>query len=262
MKLRLLIGTIALAMTCMPLLAESGHRGRSVSVTNRGDEPIDRCDQIHVTFDDVEAARSEEEIAVARSRDPLRVSVSENSGLWVQASDRRDSSIRACKAASSPEYLNRISLSFENGQFAARGPDEREWMVYLLVSVPRDAALDLEASNGPLSVRGSAGSVVVRTSNGPISVELSGRRWEGAGLVARAVNGPLSLKIPEDYQSGTVIEMSGRSPVSCRARACGQARRNWDEDSRRIEFGGAAPIVRLSTVNGPVSIKEVSERGN
>jgi hypothetical protein len=316
MRPGLLIGTIALAMTCMPLLAESGHRGRSVSVTNRGDQPIDRCDQIRVTFDDVEAARSEEEIAVARSRDPLRVSVSDNSGLWVQASDRRDFSIRACKAASSPEYLNRISLAFENGQFAARGPDEREWMVYLLVSVPRDAALDLEASNGPLSVRGSAGSVVVRTSNGPlsisessgtvralakngpislkacsgdvqaeavngpisvsrsrgdlrletqngpISVELSGRRWEGAGLVARAVNGPLSLKIPEDYQSGTVVEMSGRSPVSCRARACGQARKNWDEDSRRIEFGGAAAVVRLSTVNGPVSIVEVSERGD
>lgn len=316
MRPGLSIGAIALAISCLPLSAESGHRSRNISTTNRGGEPIDRCDQIRVTFDDVEAARSEEEIPVARSRDPLRISVSESSGLWVQASDRRDFSIRACKAASSPEYLNRISVSFADGRFAARGPDEREWMVYLLVSAPRDAALDLEASNGPLSVRGSAGSVVVRTTNGPlsisestgtvranakngpislkgcsgdvraeavngpisvsrgggdlrvetqngpISVALAGRRWEGAGLVARAVNGPLSLSIPEDYQSGTVIEMSGRSPVSCHGRACEQARRNWDEDSRRIEFGGASPVVRLSTVNGPVSIKEVPERGD
>ena len=307
------IGTMALAICCLPLSAESGHRGRNVS-TNTGRGPIDRCDQIRVTFDDEEAARSEEEIPVARSRDPLRISVSQNSGLRVQASDRRDFSIRACKAASSPEFLKRISVSFVDGQFAARGPDESEWLVYLLVSAPRDAALDLEASSGPLSVRGSAGSVVahttngplsisestgtvrayakngpisltacsgdveaqavngpisvsksggdlrVETQNGPISVALTGRRWEGAGLVARAVNGPLSLRIPEDYQSGTVVEMSSRSPVSCRARACEQARKNWDEDSRRIEFGGAAPIVRLSTVNGPVSIAEVSAK--
>src|SRR5438876_183427 len=182
------IGTMALAILCLPLSAESGHRGRNVSTnTERG--PIDRCDQIRVTFDDVEAARSEEEILVARSRDPLRISVSENSGLWVQASDRRDFSVRACKAASSPEFLKRISVSLVDGQFAARGLDENEWMVYLLVSAPRDAALDLEASNGPLSVRGSAGSVVAHTTNGPLSIS------ESTGTVrAHAKNGPISLK--------------------------------------------------------------------
>jgi hypothetical protein len=31
---------------------------------------------------------------------------------------------------------------------------------------------------------------------------------------------------------------------------------SWDEDSRRIEFGdSSAPVVRLTTVNGPVSIR-------
>src|SRR6266498_2501510 len=103
MKPRFLIGTLALAISCLSLSAASQHRSRNVSTTNRGDEPIDRCDQIRVTFDDAEAARSEEEIPITRSRDPLRIIVSDNSGLWVQSSDRKDFSIRACKAASSPE---------------------------------------------------------------------------------------------------------------------------------------------------------------
>ena len=310
MRRALPVWTIALAMAGTPVFAGGG---RNVSVTTNRGGPIDRCDQIRVTFDDEEAARSEQELTLPRSRDPLRLHVGENSGLWVQASDRRDFSIRACKAASSPEYLDRISVSFADGRFAASGPDKREWMVYLLVSAPRDAALDLEASSGPLSVRGTSGSVEARTingplsfhetsgtiraraengpislkgcsgdvqaeavngpisvsgsggdlrlttRNGPISVELVGNRWEGAGLVAKAVNGPLSLQIPEDYRSGTVVEMSGSSPVSCRARACAQGRKTWDEDSRRIEFGDSTPVVRLSTINGPVSIKETRD---
>jgi len=43
----------------------------------------------------------------------------------------------------------------------------------------------------------------------------------------------------------------------CRSKAkeCRTARKSWDEDSRWVEFGSGPPAVRLSTVNGPVSIK-------
>ncbi len=111
------------------------------------------------------------------------------------------------------------------------------------------------AVNGPVSVSGSGGDVDIDTQNGPISVKLSGNRWDGR-LEAHARNGPLSLSLPEGYASAVSVESSGRSPFQCRAKACGEARRNWDEDSRRIDFGdSSAPVVRLSTVNGPVSIR-------
>ncbi len=111
------------------------------------------------------------------------------------------------------------------------------------------------AVNGPVSVSGSGGDVDINTQNGPISVKLSGSRWDGR-LEAHARNGPLSLSLPEGYSSAVSVESSGRSPFQCRAKACGEARRNWAEDSRRIEFGdSSAPVVRLSTVNGPVSIR-------
>ena len=111
------------------------------------------------------------------------------------------------------------------------------------------------AVNGPVSVSGSGGDVDIDTQNGPISVKLSANRWDGR-LEARARNGPLSLSLPEGFASGVSVESSGRSPFQCRAKACGEARRNWDEDSRRIEFGDSSTmVVRLSTVNGPVSIR-------
>jgi DUF4097 and DUF4098 domain-containing protein YvlB len=105
--------------------------------------------------------------------------------------------------------------------------------------------------NGRARIRGD---VDIDTQNGPISVKLSGNRWDGK-LEAHARNGPLSLSLPEGYASAVTVESSGRSPFQCRAKACGEARKNWDEDSRRIEFGSSAPVVRLSTVNGPVSIR-------
>jgi len=111
------------------------------------------------------------------------------------------------------------------------------------------------AVNGPVSVSGSGGDVDIDTQNGPISVRLSGNRWDGR-LEAHARNGPLSLSLPEGYSSGVSVESSGRSPFQCRAKACGEARKNWDDDSRRIEFGDSSTaVVRLSTVNGPVSIR-------
>ena len=111
------------------------------------------------------------------------------------------------------------------------------------------------AVNGPVSVSGSGGDVTINTQNGPIWVKLAGNRWDGR-LEAHARNGPLSLSLPEGYASAVSVQSSGRSPFQCRAKACGQARKNWDEDSRRIEFGdSSAPVVRLTTVNGPVSIR-------
>jgi hypothetical protein len=110
------------------------------------------------------------------------------------------------------------------------------------------------AQNGPIHFEGDRGRFRLSTRNGPIGVELTGASWEEGDLEARAVNGPLSLRIPDGFRSGAVVEASDHTPMRCRAPACAAARKSWDETSRRIEFGDS-PVVRLSTINGPVTIE-------
>ena len=111
------------------------------------------------------------------------------------------------------------------------------------------------AQNGPISVSGSRGDFDVETQNGPISVDLEGTSWEGK-LDARAKNGPLSVRVPSGFTSGVEITSSGRSPWSCRGVPCGNQgdERNWNESPRTVKIGGDPVVVRISTVNGPVSI--------
>jgi DUF4097 and DUF4098 domain-containing protein YvlB len=167
----------------------------------------------------------------------------------------------------------------------------RSWSVQLIVAAPDGAAIDAEttngpigvngvtgtmtlrasngpislrdvsgevrarASNGPISVDGSRGQFDVETANGPIDVRLDGRRWEGR-LDARAANGPLTVSVPADYQSGVEISSSYQSPWSCRVAACRSGSRDWDERSRSLRIGSDPIVVRLSTVNGPVTVRE------
>jgi hypothetical protein len=85
-------------------------------------------------------------------------------------------------------------------------------------------------------------------------VQLAEGGWKGGQLDGRTENGPLHVVLPREVGAGVRVESAGRSPFQCRGDACRDARRNWDDDSRRIEFGSAKALVRLSTVNGPVSI--------
>jgi hypothetical protein len=65
--------------------------------------------------------------------------------------------------------------------------------------------------------------------------------------------------VPGDYQSSFVVESRNYSPVSCKASICDNARKTWDDENRRIEFGNAPATIRLSTVNGPVSVRDSRE---
>jgi len=118
-----------------------------------------------------------------------------------------------------------------------------------------DGTVKARAQNGPISIAGSRGEFDVETSNGPIGVTLDGVRWDGH-LTARASNGPLTLNVPSDYQSGVEISSSAHSPWSCRASACRAGNRDWDERSRILHIGADPVVVRLSTVNGPVTVQD------
>jgi DUF4097 and DUF4098 domain-containing protein YvlB len=115
---------------------------------------------------------------------------------------------------------------------------------------------EITAVNGPISLEGRNGNVRIHTENGPITVALEGKAWSGTGLTADAQNGPLTLKVPSGYESSFVVEATNHAPVSCRASLCDNARKTWDDEHRRIEYGNAPAMIRLSTVNGPVSVEE------
>jgi DUF4097 and DUF4098 domain-containing protein YvlB len=190
--------------------------------------------------------------------------------------------------------FSQIILSVENGRVSVSGPSGHDnWTVFLLVRAPRSANLQLRANNGPVSIYdldgkvearaingpislqgfsgeadisavngpidlvGNSGKLRLHTENGPISVSLSGDAWKGSGLEADAQNGPVTLHVPRNYQSSLLVESDGHSPMSCQASFCNDARKTWDEDRRRIEFGNAPPVIHLSTVNGPIAVKQI-----
>lgn len=186
------------------------------------------------------------------------------------------------------EIFSQIKLSIEGGKVSVSGPSNRDhWTVFLLVRAPKSADLELHANNGPIAIydldakltaraingpisltgfsgegdisaqngpidlNGNSGKLRLYTQNGPISVDLKGNSWQGSGLIPDAENGPLSLRLPKNYQSSVLLESNGNSPMSCHGSVCDEARKTWDEDHRRIEFGAAPAVIHLSTVNGP-----------
>src|SRR5262249_34589825 len=162
-----------------------------------------------------------------------------------------------------------MGLSGEVHARTANGPLSLDGLTGTVVAQAENGPISLrgctgdvraEATNGPISIRGSSGNSRIQTQNGPISVSVTGAGWEKGGLDAHAINGPIALRIPEGYQSATRIESSRHTRIQCRGRACDQARRAEDGESTTLELGsGAAPVVRLSTVNGPVTVRESSE---
>jgi DUF4097 and DUF4098 domain-containing protein YvlB len=192
------------------------------------------------------------------------------------------------------QIFSQIKLSVENGRVSVSGPSQHDnWTVFLLVRAPKSANLELRANNGPLSIydldgklvaraingpislqgfsgdadisaengpidlTGNSGKLRLHTENGPISVSLSGDAWKGPGLEAEAQNGPLTLRVPKNYQSSLLVESNGHAPMSCQASFCDDVRKTWDEDRRRIEFGNAPAVIHLSTVNGPIAVKQI-----
>lgn len=271
----------------------NGHRGMSINVDDgwTDDGGPTTCDALRVTFDDEPAVRAEEELPVSSLRS-LNVKSDQNGGIHVVGSNDSRFAVRVCKAAAFAEDLGSIRASLSGNTVTASGPDNSKWVAYFIVQVPRGAKLDLsthngpiglhhvdadvnaravngpisikdttgtidaDTTNGPISIGGSSGTIKANASNGPISVKLDGGEWRGS-LEAHTQNGPLSVKIGRNFRSGVVIESDGHGPVSCRAEACRQARRTWDDDdNRRIELGTGTPNVHMSTVNGPISVKE------
>jgi hypothetical protein len=239
---------------------------------------------------------SEERIVSRGEAPVLRVREVENGGVQVHGWDKDTYSVTACKAAvggDAARLLAQIKLAVQGGEVSVSGPhgEHNDWTVFVLIRTPRSADIevtahngpvsfytvdgkittratngpismkdcsgeaDISAENGPISFSGASGKLRLHTQNGPITVSL-GSNWDGSELVADAVNGPLTLRVPSGFHSSFLVESNGHSPVSCHASICSDARKTWDDEHRRIEYGSGSPVIRLSTENGPISVAD------
>jgi hypothetical protein len=269
---------------------------RQVHFSVRGE--ADSCAGLRVDTTG-QVARAEESFTAPKGA-ALEINASERGNIRVIGSARSDFRVQACKIAvgdnraEAEGKLGRIAVGHSGARFTSSGPSEGEWLVYFIVHAPKEAALDLETrngpitvegvegkirtragngpisldecsgdvqarvSNGPISFTGNSGNVSLATQNGPVTLHLTGDEWKGPLLEARTVNGPLSLHLPETYRSGVQVDTAGHAPFACRSELCRQARTDARNGHRSIRLNRATPVVRLSTEHGPVAVN--SER--
>lgn len=278
---------LAAMLVSAPLLA----RDHNVSFDGDNGDSTD-CSAMNVRFDGDRVPVTTENVPVGNVR-ALRVRTGSNGGIRVIGGSAW--SVKACKAVAAGLDAAAVRVNFDGNEVSASGPDDDNWTLFFVVTTPANATLDLAANNGPIGVRnfdgtltahtqngplsirnsrgtidanakngpisitGGSGNVKLSAQNGPISVKLDGTSWEGGSLDASTHNGPVSLKIPRGFHSGVVVESLGHGPVSCRAEDCVTSRQTATDDGdrpRRIELGSGAQVVHLSSVNGPVSIKD------
>ena len=204
----------------------------------------------------------------------------ENGGATITGWDRDSIHIRAMVRGQSrsveraKELAASVRTDLTGATIAADGPSTSgrdSWWVSYEIMVPRrsnltvktvngpidvenvDGRIELEAVNGPVHLSAVAGDVRSRTQNGPMIVELTGTKWEGAGLDASTQNGPVQLTIPKNY-SAELETGTQNGPMSFGMPITFQGRLN----PRRITttLGSGGPRIRVVTQNGPVVVDE------
>jgi hypothetical protein len=207
--------------------------------------------------------------------------------------------VAAENQSAAQQLLGQIQVQKGAGKLSVTGPqDEHEWSASMIIRVPAGSSMNVEAHNGPLSARdvngsfnlntvngpisvenitgkmaakakngpisfvGDGGEFNFETQNGPISIRLNDQSWKNGSLDANAHNGPISLQLPRGYLSGVVLSAKDFAPMSCSADVCSEARKSRNDGEKKIEFGPSNPVIRISTVNGPVSVRPRDSKGD
>src|SRR5205814_4040847 len=98
----------------------------------------------------------------------LKVRSDRNGGIYVSGGASAFA-VKACKASALGDARD-IRVHLSGNEITADRDDDNYAVVYYLVSVPRGAALDLSANNGPIAIRSVDGNVTAHAHNGPIAV--------------------------------------------------------------------------------------------
>ena len=287
---RFLILSLLALIVAVPAFSKGRHDGVSININ---DNDASDCSDLRISFDGERANVITEEIPVAGARS-LRVVSGTHGGIRVAGWTGSNYSVQACKAFAPGVNPSDVRVTLSGNELSADGPDHGHYVVFFLVRAPRGANLDVESTNGPvslesfdgtatarvtngplsltnnsgridatstngpISIAGGSGDVKAKATNGPLSVKLEGSGWNGT-LDASTKNGPVSLKLPRGYRSGVVLEARGAGPISCRADDCrlNSMYSDDDDEPRRIQLGSGPQNIHLSTVNGPVSVRNV-----
>jgi DUF4097 and DUF4098 domain-containing protein YvlB len=190
--------------------------------------------------------------------------------------------------------LDQVQLDVQDDAVTVRGPrnnDDARWAALLLVRAPAGATLDLSARNGGISVRGFSGNVTARTTNGGISLRQAGgsidasttnggisvressgdvklrarngglslklgERWEAGSLTAETHNGGVVVEVARGFQSPIEVSLTGHGSMVCSSDLCDGVQRTRGERQRTFRLGTAEPVVKASTHNGGVVIRD------
>ena len=289
--MRRILVPVAMMLVSLAAFAHGGHGSNmNISFDDNGDSA--GCDSISVRMDGERVPVIAEEVPFHGSL--LRARTAGNGGIRLVGTASSGYGITVCKAVAPGVDIASVRAVLAGNELTTTGPDSEKWMAYIVIRAPRNASLELFAENGPLnisrfhgtvkaeatngpvsvkessgtinaqtkngpvSIAGGSGNVKLEATNGPVSVKLSELSWNG-NLEASTRNGPVTLRLPRGFVSGVVVETDGNGPVTCRAAGCPEAKAfRWDEENRprRIQLGHGAEVFRVSTVNGPVSVKE------
>ena len=264
------VTTVLVAATAAALIGQVRDRdfGRTADFS---------CDDIRSDRREVACDIREETL----SGSTLDVDASPNGGIRVRGWDRGDTLVRARVVAyagsrdAARSLASEVRVTTSGGRVRAEGPDNgrnENWSVSFDLQVPRDARLTLNTVNGGISIydfRGEArfqarnggvslaevsGDIRGETVNGALNVELSGDRWDGAGLDVETRNGGVRMSLPENYsaqlETGTVNgALRIDFPVTVQGLITGRS-------NRRIvtTLGSGGPRIRAITTNGGVTV--------
>ena len=280
MRARSLIGTVVVStLGSIMILATPASAQRDRDKPRTDAEWLEDCrddwsdddDEIHCELRAHGAKASGATISVDGRR---------NGGASITGWDRDSIHIRAMiktrarTESRAKELATSVTTDLAAATLAADGPNTSgrdSWWVSYDIMVPRRSNLsvetvngpihvenvtgriELDATNGPIAISGVGGDVRSRTQNGPMIVELTGTKWDGAGLDASTQNGPVQLTIPKNY-SAELETGTHNGPMNFGLPITVQGRIN----PRRITttLGSGGPRIRVVTHNGPVVVDE------
>jgi len=208
----------------------------------------------------------------------MTVDARPNGGIRAEGWDRADARVRTRVAAwadtdaEARDLVSSVRVEIENGRIRTTGPrtsGDRSWSASYELFVPRRSDVDLESTNGGISLSGVTGMIQFqttnggvrlagvggtvhgRTQNGGVVVTLAGSSWDGDGLEVSTTNGGVKLLVPDGYsahlETGTTNGgMRVDFPVTVQGRL-GRA--------LSVDLGGGGATIKATTVNGGVSLQ-------
>ena len=296
---KLIVLAVVLPFCTWTAKSEEHRSWHGSTVTMNDDSSSDDCrDHLRVGDDDYHAnVRDEETKTVANQ--PLTITAEHNGGIQVTNWEKPEISLKLCKQVAvndeseGRKLLAATHLEINGSSISVHTPEEdgHSLGTVLLVKAPKNANLNLNVSNGGVSLNSftgtaeahaenggitfkrSTGKLTAQAENGGISIKDCGgdvnakvengglsitlpERWEGKGLEAHARNGGLVVSVPRNFNGGLEVVASEHTSIICKDNVCSAGERTWDSGHKTFRMGGSNPQVRATTENGGIVIEE------